>query len=51
MKITKEKAVEIAIQEGKVYKAKLAGTMLLIIYRDKNACFYKEISFIFESWK
>ena len=35
MKITKEEAVEIAIREGKSYKSKLAGTALLIIYRDR----------------
>lgn len=36
MGITKEKAVEIAIREGKNYKNKLAGTILFIIYRDRE---------------
>lgn len=36
MKITKEKAVETVIREGKFYKSKLAGTMLLILYRDRT---------------
>ena len=47
MKITKEKAVEIAIQEGKFYKAKLAGTMLLIIYRDRSDNLLKELEIEF----
>jgi len=36
MKITKEEAVATVIREGKFYKSKLAGSVLLIIYRDRD---------------
>ena len=47
MGITKEKAVEIAIREGKFFKTKLAGTVLLIIYRDRADHKLKEIEIEF----
>ena len=47
MGITKEKAVEIAIREGKFYKSKLAGTVLLIIYRDRHDNELKELEIEF----
>lgn len=47
MGITKEKAVEIAIREGKFYKSKLAGTVLLIIYRDRHYNELKELEIEF----
>lgn len=47
MGITKEKAVEIAIREGKFYKSKLAGTVLLIIYRDRLDNELKELEIEF----
>lgn len=48
MGITKEKAVEIAIREGKNYKAKLAGRMLFVIFRDRidNELKFLEIEFL-----
>jgi len=48
IKILVEKAVEIAIREGKYYKSKLAGRMLLVIYRDRldNELKYLEIEFL-----
>lgn len=47
MGITKERAVEIAIREGKFYKSKLAGTILLIIYRDRGDNKLKELEIEF----
>lgn len=47
MKITKEKAVEVAIREGKFFKSKLAGTVLLIIYRDRADNLIKELEIEF----
>lgn len=44
MGITKEDAVAAAIREG--YKAKLAGTILLIIYRDRADNLLKELEIL-----